>query len=673
MAYKRILYLQIFFTYITIKLFSAESLDTKSNSDDFIKMISYLKNTLSKQEISFKDKKNLTRLQNKKKLSKDEEILLEKLRKRELRNSFIDGAFSLIEKTDFYKNHKESGYIWDVNVLKDLRLTADNNISSGNENNLLSKINMTTTSLGEVATACNFICHKEDNTEEKIKILNELIYKDIDVFEEDFETLKKNEDLFINLFRNDLPSDRYNIFKNNRYLDFLNNFLISEKKISSGEWFYIISQHIDGIFCNSLAISLVIYTAIFCKKYLRFILPTLFCILEIGMLFFYAKILLQEPYNPKGFYKKLSENFKSIKNYISTVKNIYKKIRNNEELWNIYGHKLRHCEELFENKKELTKEQTTMLNLLNIIPENWSYWGQWGKARAKIFCKFFILFDRNKDIFSDAIFEIAQFESYIGRIRLLKDEKLKNKFCIANILDTKQTISTLSPSPKIESEGAWNPCLPVDVAVSNKILFDEKTLFMILYGMNAGGKTTMLETIAYQIFIGMSLGICPAKKSVFSKFSKLYTMINITTDINKGFSKAMAEVYYADICKNILEELDYKEFGLFIIDEMFTGARPEDAGRATYNFIEKISENEKKNIIGAISSQNILITTLEKNFKNRGIKNFTMEVKTYENDIEYHYKLLEGLQKRSIFKTLIKKMKKLGLIKECDYLIKNLE
>ena len=116
--------------------------------------------------------------------------------------------------------------------------------------------------------------------------------------------------------------------------------------------------------------------------------------------------------------------------------------------------------------------------------------------------------------------EVSNFESYLSSARLLKSsEKKKNKWSIVRIKDK-------ASHPFLKLDKVWAPVIDNDKAINNDIHFSEdvndKIRMAILFGMNAGGKTTLIQSIASSLLLAHVYGICPAEKCTLTPFKKIF-------------------------------------------------------------------------------------------------------------------------------------------------------
>ena len=295
-----------------------------------------------------------------------------------------------------------------------------------------------------------------------------------------------------------------------------------------------------------------------------------------------------------------------------------------------------------------------------MIPYDWSYWHEWGRARAKYFCEFFYLFEHNKEFLINAIMEIANIEIYISIINLLIQEDTTGKvWSIVDISD--------SDKPFLQLEDVWAPIIDKNIAVANNVYFDTKKRFMLIYGMNAGGKTTFIQSIITSLLLSYAYGISPSRKCILTPFKKIFIAIDISTNFEKKQSKFMSELILCDDIISQSKDIENKNFGFIICDELFCGTNPKDSNLFATNFIKFIAQN--KNIIGVYATHDENITTLEELYPELYFKNYHMAVKDDLHELKYYYKIKRGIKKQQIALALAADMGRRNLLKNYNILL----
>lgn len=140
----------------------------------------------------------------------------------------------------------------------------------------------------------------------------------------------------------------------------------------------------------------------------------------------------------------------------------------------------------------------------------------------------------------------------------------------------------------IDIKGLFHPSLPK--AVSNDIFLDEMSNMIFLTGANMAGKSTLMKSFAIAIYTA-HLGIPVAASSMnFGIMDGIYTSINVSDNLNMGYSHFYAEVMRV---KNVAEEVRRGKRLLIVFDELFKGTNVKDAYDATLIITEAFSKHNK--------------------------------------------------------------------------------
>lgn len=682
----------------------------KNNFDNY----NYLKKSILNQvELSIEDYRRIDELkeyifnieeQNKKLKKKDiinidkekAELknLLKKQKVREIKEIILN---EILENSDFIERLQESKCPFTINELSSLRIFDGKN----NGESLLDIVFNIKTAVGKILN-CFKVISPDSNIENNFEIIDVLSKTSVKYLDNLYNDLNKLENGFLSVFSNKKAYKRFKMGddKFNAYIDFSNDYIKYTNHLNKKFLKLFLNPYLISIFVvwflhigyspRTFAGVLLMPFGLSYSPELENIysilknsvgnpenLTNLFPLVLTVIYYFIVYKNVKNGYNyfnPGKFYSILAKRFYKIKGYITKMEEIFDVFQTNEELYLLFKDKLKNCRNLFVDRNGFNKEQNELLDLLKVIPQKWSYWKVWGKGRARKLCRFLYLFDKHKHILYDAILEIAEIESYLNVVKLLKDEKYKDKICIPTISNNN--------TPVVIADDAWNPFINVEKAITNNIRLGRdvnddiikytdkdgntitKTLKNgystgILYGMNAGGKTTTLETISLLYLMAKCYGICFAKNAEITNFKRLYTMIDITTDLSKGYSRYMSEVIAVDKLLDEIHNINSIDDSILLIcDELFAGTNPEAAGKLSVNVLNNIVKN--KYVVSIFSTHNKKPTELEKN--NNLFRNLHMSVDTTGNDITYNYKIEQGFNEGNLAESLIKHMSKKGLI-----------
>ena len=421
---------------------------------------------------------------------------------------------------------------------------------------------------------------------------------------------------------------------------------------------------LSGVACASFTVLSCMGSAEM-SLYISITLGILFGVLT-AFLILWAKQSQKNLFNPKGFYDILTEKFRGIKTYINTMKSIFKKIKSSPNLYELYKDNLKFSENLFEKKENFSKDEMEMLNLLDLIPYDWKYGKKNGKASAKKFCRFILLFEKCKDIFLKPLFEISNIGVDVNSVCLLKNNNKKNKWCIPSLI--------YQNLPFLNAKEVWSPVVGQDIAIPNDVCFginekngeDSFMNHMVLAGMNAGGKTTLLKSIASILLLGQSLGICNASEVNMTPYDKIYCIIDVYSDPEKNFSEFQNQLYVSDrLCYlNNYSKLNRKKIFL-VTDELLMGTNPRDYNIFMHKFAEEITSNDYLQSINAVHMS--MLVDYANTHPDKHIYNYSMNTKVlgekYGKELEYTYKVIPGVVDEKIAQALARQMYKDGKLK----------
>jgi len=175
-------------------------------------------------------------------------------------------------------------------------------------------------------------------------------------------------------------------------------------------------------------------------------------------------------------------------------------------------------------------------------------------------------------------------------------EKLKDILEIVYQIDAFQVVAEtmgeygwvfpeLSESKEIEINGLYHPFLK-DAVTNDVKINEEKNLFFIT-GANMAGKSTFLKAFGLAVYMA-HLGFPVAAASMRTGiFNGLFSTINISDDLNKGYSHFYSEVLRV---KSVAEKINQTGNLVVIFDELFRGTNVKDAHDATLAIISTFAK-----------------------------------------------------------------------------------
>ncbi len=161
----------------------------------------------------------------------------------------------------------------------------------------------------------------------------------------------------------------------------------------------------------------------------------------------------------------------------------------------------------------------------------------------------------------------------------------------------------------------------------------------LITGPNMAGKSTFLRQNAHIIILAQIGSYVPAKQAKIGIANKLFSRIGASDNISKGQSTFMVEMLETS---NIIKNADDKSF--IILDEIGRGTSTFDGLAIAWAVIEKVLRSNKSRTLFATHYHEL--TEIEKT--NSKVKNVSCEIKEWNDEIIYSYKVVEGKSKGSL-------------------------
>ena len=142
-------------------------------------------------------------------------------------------------------------------------------------------------------------------------------------------------------------------------------------------------------------------------------------------------------------------------------------------------------------------------------------------------------------------------------------------------------------SKTIEIIGLYHPFMKG--AVVNNVQLNEDGNMFFVTGANMAGKSTFLKAFGVAVYLA-HLGFPVAATSMRTGvFNGLFSSINITDNLNKGYSHFYSEVLRV---KNVAKEINRTGNLIVIFDELFRGTNVKDASDATLAVISAFAKTK---------------------------------------------------------------------------------
>lgn len=169
--------------------------------------------------------------------------------------------------------------------------------------------------------------------------------------------------------------------------------------------------------------------------------------------------------------------------------------------------------------------------------------------------------------------------------------------------------------------------------VPNDITLDKN---MILTGVNASGKTTMLKSVFINIILSQQMGIGSFSSFSFQPYDYLHCYINII-DTSDRYSLFQSECKKCqEIIQSIQENPNKKHFCVF--DEIFSGTTPDEAIKCGYGFLTFLNSNPNIKFILTTHFMDLC-----KQLEDDNISNYKMVSTIQDKTLLHTYKLEKGM------------------------------
>jgi DNA mismatch repair protein MutS len=233
--------------------------------------------------------------------------------------------------------------------------------------------------------------------------------------------------------------------------------------------------------------------------------------------------------------------------------------------------------------------------------------------------------------------EIINFSYLLDAYISIANTSLKNKLCFPVFIESTKT--------SLKIDDLFHPFL--NNPVKNDVcLFENKNL-CFLTGANMAGKSTYLKSIGLCVYLSHLGFPIPASSMETVVFNGLYTTINISDNINKGYSH-----YYSEVkrIKEIALMLKEKKRLFVIFDELFRGTNVKDAYDGTLLITNGFSKIQHS--LFYISSHIIEVGQALEISNNVLFKCFESKL-TNEQPV-YNYKLIDGISSERLGLAILK-------------------
>jgi DNA mismatch repair ATPase MutS len=259
-------------------------------------------------------------------------------------------------------------------------------------------------------------------------------------------------------------------------------------------------------------------------------------------------------------------------------------------------------------------------------------------TKEKISCNRLNRLDRlfrkkHKDELFEVINAIYMLDAYISIAKVAR----KRGLCFVDYLPLTRPCVTLT--------GLFHPL--IENAKPYDVEMDEMKNLCFLTGPNMAGKSTFLKSIGLSIYLSHLGFPVPARQMKTTIFNGIITTINLTDNLNLGYSH-----FYSEVRRVKQTALKIKERGnIFVIfDELFRGTNVKDAFDASLLIIKSFAT-----ITNCLFYVSTHITEVAKELTdNENIQFNYFESKLEQDKPIYSYQLLRGISHERLGMLIIK-------------------
>lgn len=201
---------------------------------------------------------------------------------------------------------------------------------------------------------------------------------------------------------------------------------------------------------------------------------------------------------------------------------------------------------------------------------------------------------------------------------------------------------------QIKASSLGHPLIPAGQCIVNDISLGQPQKLMLITGSNMSGKTTFLRTVGVNIILAQAGAPVPALSMEFTPLCVL-SSIRISDSLQEHTSYFMAELM------KLHEMIAVLEKGvpcLILIDEILRGTNSDDKTHGSELFIRKLLQY---NCLTLFATHDLVLSQLESSLPAQ-VSNACFESIIQDNELQFDYKLQQGVAKNKNASFLMKKM-----------------
>lgn len=193
--------------------------------------------------------------------------------------------------------------------------------------------------------------------------------------------------------------------------------------------------------------------------------------------------------------------------------------------------------------------------------------------------------------------------------------------------------------PRVSITGLYHPC--IKSAIRNEVLIEQEKNVWFLTGANMAGKSTFLKSLSLAVYLAHIGFPVPATAMKTTLFKGLITTINLSDNINSGYSHYFSEVKRL---KSVAEKIISQDNLFVVFDELFRGTNVKDAYDASLATITALSKIRSS--VFLVSTHIVEIAAEIKVHKNVVFKFFDSQIN--EGKLMFDFKLNDGVSTETL-------------------------
>ncbi|MCF8366649.1 MAG: hypothetical protein K9H16_12750 [Bacteroidales bacterium] len=200
----------------------------------------------------------------------------------------------------------------------------------------------------------------------------------------------------------------------------------------------------------------------------------------------------------------------------------------------------------------------------------------------------------------------------------------------------------------LEAKDCGHPLLKAATRVDNPVSFAGWRNFIIVTGANMAGKSTYLRSVAINFILAMTGAPVCATQFAFSP-AGIFTSIRTRDNLLESESYFFAELKRL---KAIIDKLESGEKLFIILDEILKGTNSKDKQEGSKALLKQLIRFDSA---GLIATHDLTLGALIDEYP-ANIRNKRFEVEIKNDELDFDYKLKDGISQNLNATFLMKKM-----------------